>query len=104
MPPTSCTRSRSNRCTWPDIDHTVWLGNFDYLATPSKTGTTQQADGKAADWQFFSHPVYRQGVLLFVPPNTKVSYSGPAGAAVSFPLRTRQEITLKFAAPDELPQ
>ena len=87
--------------TRPDLDHTVWLGNFDTLGVASKTGTIQQPDGKATDWQFFPHPAYRQGVLLTVPNKTQVNN---LGTAVNLVLRTGQEVTLKFVTPEEAPK
>ena len=87
--------------TRPDLDHTVWLGNFDALGAASKTGTIQQADGKAVDWQFFPHAAYRQGVLLTVPNKVQVNN---AGTAVYMVLRTGQEVTLKFVTPQEVPK
>src|ERR1043165_6682541 len=51
--------------THADRENTMWLGNFDTLGAPVHNGA-QEASHKpvVADWLFFPHPVYRQGVLL----------------------------------------
>ena len=86
--------------TRPDLEHTIWLGNFDILGPP-RNGTMETTQGQPpVDWYFYPHPAHRQGVLLTVPNKAKVNYYG---SAVSFNLRLAQEVTLKFVTPEEAP-
>jgi hypothetical protein len=75
----------------------MWLGNFDVLG-PARA-LPGRKDGK--DWFFFPHPVHRQGVLLGLPEKTALR-GGGGSTAVSFPLRTQQEVVLRFATEEEL--
>ncbi len=53
----------------------MWLGTFEGLGTPIHTGKQEQPWLPiVADWLFFPHPVYAEGVLLFPPPQAPVSY------------------------------
>jgi hypothetical protein len=91
--------------TRTDVEHTMWLGNFDTLLGTPRKGTVQSAGGSATDWYFFPHPVLRQGVLLMAPGKTQVNYYDGAtiDSAVNLVLRAGQEVTLKFATPEEVP-
>ena len=74
----------------------MWLGTFEGLGAPIHTGTQEQPWRPiVADWLFFPHPTYAEGVLLFPPPQAPVSYC--PGEAVSFPIKTGQEVALQFA-------
>ncbi|HUW30939.1 MAG TPA: heparinase II/III family protein [Planctomycetota bacterium] len=86
--------------TRADVEHTMWLGNFDALGSPRKGTLQAQGNQPAADWYFFPHPIFRQGVLLTVPQGTDLKH---VGTAVNLPVRTGQEVTLRFAAEEELP-
>jgi hypothetical protein len=86
----------------------VWLANFDALETPVHNGTQQAPlEPIVAEWLFFPHPVYRQGVLLRFPKQTPVSLLrsaiGPL-TAVSFPMRMGDEVSLSFTMREELPR
>jgi hypothetical protein len=95
------------------LEQTMWLGNFDTLGAPVHNGT-QEAPHKpvVADWLFFPHPVYRQGVLLRFSKKTPVTLHLPSPlypqsngqAAVDFPMRSADEISLSFVTREELPQ
>jgi hypothetical protein len=69
--------------TRPDIEHHIWLGNFDALGAPQHNGT-QRAPHEPiiADRFFFPHPVYRQGLFLTLPAATPLHY---LGSALHFP-------------------
>jgi hypothetical protein len=86
--------------THPKREYTMWLGNFDALGKPRHNGTQKQPyQPIVADWVFFPHPVYRQGVLLILPAKTPLS---ARGSAVSFPLRLGEKVALRFATEKEL--
>jgi len=88
--------------TNPTIEHTVWLGNFDALGEPRPVNLPRVPDPREVTprtWFFYPHPAYRQGLLLGLPPKTEPKYYG---TAVSFPLRTGQEVVLRFASEAEL--
>src|SRR5262249_10940422 len=55
-----------------------------------------------ADWLFFPHPVHRQGVLLRFSKKTPVTLH--PSTAVHFPMRSGDEVSLRFATRDELCQ
>jgi hypothetical protein len=92
-------------------EQTVWLANFDALLAPVHNGTQRVPhEPVIADWLFFPHPVYRHGVLLRFTKKTAVTanLSGPSGrgngqAAVHFPMRSGDEVSLSFATKAELP-
>jgi len=89
VPPTNAT-----------IEHTVCLGNFDALGEMRHIERKPAAGQPAPnEWYFFPHPAYRQGALITLPPKTVLKQSG---TAVSFPLRTAQEVTLQFVTEAEL--
>jgi hypothetical protein len=96
-----------------NVEQTMWLGNFDTLLAPVHNGT-QEAPHKpvVADWLFFPHPVYRQGVLLRFSKKTPVNLHLPSPlypqsngqAAVDFPMRSADEVSLSFVTKEELPR
>jgi hypothetical protein len=96
-----------------NVEQTMWLGNFDTLGVPVHNGT-QDAPHKpvVADWLFFPHPVYRQGVLLRFSKKMPVTLHLPSPlypqsngqAAVDFPMRSADEVSLSFVTPEELPR
>jgi hypothetical protein len=85
-------------------EYTLWLGEFDALGTPRHNGTAPAKGGKeaavTADWIFFPHPVYRQGLLVVPPPKSALR---PSPAALNVRLRAGQEVVLRFATAEELP-
>jgi len=87
--------------TRADLDHTMWLGNFDALGSPKKGTLPAQGDKPPADWYFFPHHVFRQGVLLTVPQGADLKQTG---TAVNLPVRVNQDVVLQFAAENELPK
>src|SRR5207244_9607847 len=55
-------------------EQTVWLGNFDRLEAPVHNGTQRVPhEPVVAEWLFFPHPIYRQGVLLRFAKKTPVT-------------------------------
>jgi hypothetical protein len=87
--------------THPNREYTMWLGNFDALDRPRHNGIQKRPpEPITADWFFFPSPVYRQGVLLTVPPKTPLSHRG---TAVNFPVRAGQQAVLRFATEEEVP-
>jgi hypothetical protein len=99
--------------TRADVDQTMWLGNFDTLGPPVHNGT-QEAPHKpvVAEWLYFPHPVYRQGVLLRFSKKTPVTLHLPSPlypqsngqAAVDFPMRSADEVSMSFVTREELPR
>jgi len=87
--------------TRADLEHTMWLGNFDSLGSPKKGTLPARGDKPAADWYFFPHHVFRQGVLLTVPQGADLKQTG---TAVNLPVRVNQDVVLQFAAENELPR
>jgi len=94
-----------------DQEQTVWLGNFDKLEAPVHNGVKREHEAIVADWFFFPHPVYRQGVLLQFSKKTPVTMHlpniptvGNGQSAVEFPMRSADEVSLGFATRDELPK
>jgi hypothetical protein len=93
-------------------EQTVWLGNFDALEAPLHNGTQRVPhEPVVAEWLFFPHPVYRQGVLLRFSKKTPVTMHLPTvltasigQAAVHFPMRSGDEVSLSFATREELPR
>jgi hypothetical protein len=91
----------------------MWLANFDTLEAPIHNGT-QEAPHKPVvpDWLYLPHPVYRQGVLLRFPTKTTVTLHIPSTlypqsngqAAVEFPVRSGDEVSLSFTTREELPR
>jgi hypothetical protein len=96
-----------------DREQTMWLANFDTLEAPIHNGT-QEAPHKPviADWLYFPHPTYRQGVLLRFPKKTTVTLHIPPArypqsngqAAVEFTVRSGDEVSLSFVTRQELPR
>jgi hypothetical protein len=88
------------------------LGNFDVLEAPLHNGTQRVPHEPAvAEWLFFPHPVYRQGVLLRFSKKTPITAYlptiptvGNGQSAVHFPMRSGEEVALSFATREELPQ
>jgi hypothetical protein len=93
-------------------EQTVWLGNFDTLQAPIHNGTQRVPhEPVVAEWLLFPHPVYRQGVLLRFSKTTPVTLHLPSAltasigqAAVDFPMRSGEEVSLGFTTRDELPK
>ena len=93
-------------------EQTVWLGNFDALGIPIHNGTQRVPhEPVIAEWLFFPHPVYRQGVFLRFAKKTPVTLNLPTlypqavgQAAVHFPMRSGEEVALRFTTRAELPQ
>lgn len=93
-------------------EQTMWLGNFDHLGTPIHNGTQRVPyEPVVAEWLFFPHPVYREGVLLRFKKKTPVTLHLPTSASVSigqaavnFPVRSGDEVSLSFATKEELPK
>lgn len=90
-------------------EQTVWLGNFDTLQAPIHNGEKREHGPIVADWFFFPHPVYRQGVLLRFSKKTAVTLHlpniptvGNGQSAVKFPMRSADEVSLSFVTKDEL--
>src|SRR5262245_13362812 len=94
-----------------DWEQTVWLGNFDHLEPPIHTGTQRVPyEPVVAEWLFFPHPTYRQGVILRFAKKTPVTLYLPnrysestCQAAVHFPMRSGEEVSLGFTTREELP-
>jgi hypothetical protein len=93
-------------------EQTMWLGNFDMLEAPVHNGT-QEAPHKpvVADWLYFPHPRYRQGVLLRFSKTIPVTLHLPppiaqadGQAAVEFPMWSGHEVALSFTTRAELPR
>ena len=90
----------------------MWLGNFDVLQSPVHNGTQRVPhETVVAEWLFFPHPSYRQGVLLRFAKRTPVTLNLPTlypqavgQAAVHFPMRSGEEVSLSFTTSDELPR
>ena len=90
----------------------MWLGNFDALGPPVHNGTQEAPHlPVVADWLYFPHPTYRRGVLirfskkipvtLHIPP---AIYQADGQAAVQFPVRSGDEVSLSFTTREELPR
>jgi hypothetical protein len=92
-----------------DLEQTVWLGNFDALEPPIHNGTQRVPhEPVVAEWLFFPHPVYRQGVLLRFAKQTPVTMHSPhltsvAQFALHFPMRSGEEVSMSFVTREELP-
>jgi hypothetical protein len=89
--------------TNPTRDYDLWLGEFDDLGNVRHNGAPAgggKEPAPAASWFFFPHPVHRQGVLI-VPsrPGALVQQ----GTAIRVRVRAGDEVTLRFAAANELP-
>ncbi len=90
----------------------MWLGNFDALEAPVHNGTQRVPWGPVvAEWLFFPHPVHRQGVLIRFSKKTSVTlhipppmYAASAQAAVCFPMKSGEEVSLSFTTREELPK
>jgi hypothetical protein len=90
--------------THPHRQYSVWLGDFDALGPPRHKGTAAKKGLKRApmiaDWFFFPHPVHRQGLLILFPRPTPLHFGG---TALDCTLRVGQEVVLRFATAQELP-
>ena len=67
------------------------------------------AEPVVAEWLFFPHPLYRQGLLLRFSRKTSVTLHLPTSltasigqAAVNFPMRSGDEVSLSFTTREEL--
>lgn len=95
-----------------EAEQTVWLGNFDALQAPIHNGTQRVAhEPVVAEWLFFPHPVHPQGVLLrFAKPTAVTLHLPPpltaaiGQAAVHFPAKSGDEVSLGFTTREELPE
>jgi hypothetical protein len=91
-------------------EQTMWLANFDALEPPVHNGTQRVPhEPVIADWLYFPHPEYRQGVLVRFSKKTAVTMHIPhsptvAQFALQFPMRSGDEVSLSFATKDELPK
>jgi hypothetical protein len=90
VPPTDSTK-----------EHTMWLGNFDALQPPKHNGKEEANKGIVADWFFFPHPVYRQGLLLITPKQTTLQF---VGSAMNFPIKTGENVVLRFVEESQMNQ
>ncbi len=90
IPPTDSTK-----------EQTMWLGNFDALGFPKHNGEEMSDHRIIADWFFFPHPVYRQGLLLLPPKQTKLQF---VGSAMNFPITVGEEVVLKFIEESQVSQ
>jgi hypothetical protein len=91
--------------TDPTRTWTMWMGTFEGLGAPVHTGKQEQPWLPiTANWLFFPHPIYRQGLLLTPPPQAPVKYclGGPDCDAVNFPIKAGQAVTLQFATQEQL--
>lgn len=89
----------------PTRTWTMWMGTFEGLGAPIHTGKQEQPWLPiTADWLFFPHPIYRQGILLTPPRQAPVKYclGGPDCDAVNFPIKAGQSATLQFATKAEI--
>ena len=87
----------------------MWMGNFDMLEAPIHNGTQRVPhEPVIAEWLYFPHPKYRQGVLLRFGRKTPVTLylTTPTNAqsAVNFPIRSGEEVSLSFTTKEELPR
>ncbi len=89
----------------------MWLGNLDVLESPVHNGT-QEAPHKpvVSSWLYFSHPTYRQGVLLHISKTIPVTvhlpppiFQADGQPAVELPVRS-DEVSPSFSTREELPQ
>ena len=90
VPPTDATK-----------EQTMWLGNFDALEPPKHNGKEESDNRIVADWFFFPHPVYRQGFLLLPPKQTRLQF---VGSAMNFPIKTGDEVVLRFIEESQMSQ
>jgi len=89
----------------PTKTWTMWIGTFEGLGAPIHTGKQEQPWLPiTADWLFFPHPTYRQGILLTPPRQAPVKYclGGPDCDAVNFPIKAGQAVSLQFATKAEV--
>ncbi len=90
----------------------MWLGNFDTLEAPIHNGEQRVPwEPVVAEWLFFPHPVYHQGVLIRFSKRTPVTLNIPSSptagsgqAAVHFPMKSGDEVSLSFTTREELPR
>jgi hypothetical protein len=89
----------------PGVEYEMYLGAFDVLDAPVLAGTETVRKGKEtgviSPGVYFPHPLYRQGVLLTFPGPRPV-YAQLSG--VHFPVRFNENIELRFAERNELPE
>ena len=80
--------------TYPNIPERL---PFDIIGDPIHRSKPAAADGAGGgEWYFLPHPVFRQGLLVTLPPQTELTYPKGYGYGVSFPIRPRQDIVLRF--------
>jgi hypothetical protein len=93
-------------------EQTMWLGNFDTLESPVHNGTQEAPHlPVVAKWLYFPHPTYRQGVLVRFAKTIPVTLHLPppipeadGQAAVEFPVRSGDDVSLSFTTREGLPQ
>jgi hypothetical protein len=90
-------------------EQTMWLSNFDTLQPPIHNGTQRVPhEPVIAEWLFFPHPLYRQGVLVRFGKKTSVKMHlqnmAVAQSALEFPMRSGEEVSLSFTTREELPK
>jgi len=90
VPPTDATK-----------EHTMWLGNFDALGIPKHNGKEESENRIVADRFFFPHPVYKQGLLLLTPKQTRLQF---VGSAMNFPIKTGDKVVLQFVEESQISQ
>jgi hypothetical protein len=96
-----CIKLALVRPTHPDREYTMWLGNFETLGEPLQDRAQRKSNEPLeAERFFFPHPIHQEGVLLIFPQKTPLQYRG---TAVNFPMRVGQEMALRFATQEELP-
>jgi hypothetical protein len=81
--------------TNPSKTQTMWLGRFDALQPPAGVKPGEAHKDIVGDKFFFPHPVYRQGLLITTSSQANLKF---AGSAVNFPVKTGDEVTLKFVS------
>jgi hypothetical protein len=93
-----------------DQEQTMWLSNFDALEAPIHNGTQRVPhEPVVAEWLYFPHPKYRQGVLVRFSKTTPVTMHIPSNTAVAqyalqFPMKSGDEVSLSFTTKEELPR
>jgi hypothetical protein len=90
-------------------EQTMWLGNFDMLEAPVHNGTQRVPhEPVIAEWLFFPHPAFDEGVLVRFSKRTPVTLhlSTPtvAQSAIHFPVRSGDEVSLSFTTREKLPK
>ncbi len=85
----------------PDRVWKIWLGTFDILENPLRKSREGEGTNGGAETYFLPHPVFRQGMLITLPPGTELTYPKGYGYAVSFPLQTGKQVVIQFLSRQE---